>query len=458
MDFVPRNDPNFLEYDPKEIAWQYKLIKDVRGWDYDGKGPLEFLLSGSVGSGKSLPLVHLIATHCLFNPGANIGVGRRALPHLKATLLKKIRSHFRETNVTIEYNKTSGDIVIPRVGSMITALSWADGNYEKFGSHEFSCAAIEEGTETPEQIAYDYLRTRIGRLRNISESWLGTATNPDGPGHWIYKRFIQETIESRKVYYSHTEANPFLKRSYIESLKANLDHKRARRLLYGEWVEIDTERIYHAYSDRNFLKDQDYKVDLKLPVRISYDFNIAKGKPLSATFFQYIPQTDTFHFFDEVVIEGLRTRGSLEEAQGKGLLDHSTRYIIHGDAAGKHSDTRNNLSDYDIIKKYLNEYRQPSGEFIRFEVDVPLSNPSIRSRHNLVNAYCQNETGLTRLFLYKKAKTLDEGLRLTALKDKAQYIEDDSKPYQHITTACGYGVNSTLTSMNKSAPQMVARR
>jgi len=42
---------------------------------------------------------------------------------------------------------------------------------------------------------------------------------------------------------------------------------------------------------------------------------------------------------------------------------------------------------------------------------------------------------------------LAEGFSLTKLKDGAQYIEDDSKRYQHITTAAGYGICSVLDEL-----------
>jgi hypothetical protein len=77
---------------------------------------------------------------------------------------------------------------------------------------------------------------------------------------------------------------------------------------------------------------------------------------------------------------------------------------------------------------------------LNFQYLVPPANPAIRLRHNKLNAYCLNALGERRLFLYKGCDTLDEGLRLTKLKAGGQFVEDDSKPYQHCTTALGYAV------------------
>lgn len=457
--------PRLTEFNPNEIAWQYEFIKDVRRrFDYSA-GTHECLLSGSVGSGKSLPAAHAIITHCLLFPGSNFGIGRKALPDLKDTLCQKIKEHLYDEGIDFRYYETSGDFQFSNK-SKITAFSWHDKNYKKFGSYELSGFAMEEATENSTDQAYQMALTRVGRLPHVKENIILALANPDDPGHWLAKRFgirkgrphgqIDHPTATRHVYYSRTEQNKFLPQSYIQSLKENLDPKMARRLIYGEWVEINSERIYHAYeSERNFLEHQDFKPDVRFPIRWTWDFNIATGKPLSCAFFQYI--NGSFHWFAEIVVEGFRTEDALEEAASRGLLDHPAKYIIHGDAAGKHSDTRANRSDYDIIKKYLSSHRTKDNRPMMFAVEVPLANPSVRDRHNLVNAHCLNSNGEVRFFVYKGCTVLDEGMRLTALKDRAQYIEDDSKSYQHLSTAVGYGICSTLASMKREAPTGIAR-
>ena len=160
---------------------------------------------------------------------------------------------------------------------------------------------------------------------------------------------------------------------------------------------------------------------------------------MSCVFFQYI--NDTFHFFDEVIIEGARTLNTLEDAANRGLLEHNTEYICHGDASGKHKDTRSNLSDYEIIDQFCERFVNKEGKHLRYKREVPVANPELRKRHNITNAYMMNNLGEIRLFVYSKCKVLREGFRLTKLKEGAQYIEDDSKYYQHCTTAAGYAVH-----------------
>ena len=434
--------PNVSSFKP--LDQQREILRDIRKkFDYT-KGVHELMLSGSVGSAKSLTLAHIAVTHCLLFPNARFGIGRLALPQLKQTLCLKIREHLFGVGVDYRYNETTGSFRFPN-GSTIPALSWSDGNLAKLGSYEFSGFGIEELPETNSPGPYNTLKQRVGRLPHIPEQILISATNPDSPSHWAYKRIIEKSEENDliNVYYSNTFDNPYLPPTYTQNLLETLDERMAQRMVYGKWVEITSDILYYAYDkSKNFI-DHEYDVVQPAPIIVSWDFNIGLGKPLSACFMQYI--NGNFHVFDEVVVEGQRTLDSLEEMSARGLFDYDCEYIIHGDATGRHKDTRSKRSDWDIIDGYLSNLLSSRNRAVRYRIDVPRSNPPIRTRHNVMNGQICNARGERRLFVYKGAKTVDEGLRLTKLRSGAQYLEDDSDSFQHITTALGYAVCGVLS-------------
>jgi PBSX family phage terminase large subunit len=408
-------------------------------------GTHEILFSGSVGSGKSLLAAHLVIRHCIENPRARVLIGRRSLPDLKRTLFQKIVEHLDgsvfKMNVDYWINTSTATIKFKN-GSEIIGASWADKRYLKFRSLELSLAVFEEAIENTgdDYSAIKEIRQRVGRLPHIKKNAIIYCTNPGSPSSDLYKYFFEDKSETRRVYFSLTEKNPHLPKTYIEQLKKDLDPKEARRMLYGEWVEIDKERIYYAYdSEKNFIKS-DYVINPAWPITISFDFNIGHNKPMSCVFGQFDPNKEIFHFFDEVIIHGARTESVLEDAAGRGLLDHNVTYEVYGDATGAARHTNSLHSDYDIIRNFLDKYKRKDQRGLQYNMQVPLSNPPIRERHNHVNAYCLNTVGQRRLFVYQKCKILHEGMKLTALKEGSQYIEDDSKHYQHCTTAIGYKV------------------
>lgn len=451
---LDRSIPSIFEFNPNHIPFQKRVIDDITsGFDYS-LGYHEVLLSGSVGSSKSLLCAHLIARHCLEHKKACVLIGRLSLPSLKDTLFAMIIDHLECNEIKdgrdYKVNYSQACIEFSN-GSQIIGKSWTDKKFKKFRSLALSMAVIEEAVENEGDYyqAMIEIRQRVGRLPHIKQNLIIYATNPAGPSHELYKYFFDVKKPNRHIYFSLTEQNPFLPKAYIDNLKENLPAKEAERMLEGKWIEIDRERLYYAYNpDINF-KNEDHVINPMLPVSISFDFNIGIGKPMSCILSQYDKIKDTFHFFDEVVIHGSRTEDVLEEIAGRGYFDLPYVFEIHGDATGGSRTTNSKWSNYDVINQFLNLYKSKINPLLKVnhKLLIPRSNPPIRERHNILNAYCKNAKGDVRLFIYKKCKTAHEGMRLTSLKKGADYIEDDSKEYQHVTTAIGY--RTVYTSQNK---------
>lgn len=429
--------PYYSQFSPDIIPYQRKVCDLIDEFDYS-KNNLEILLSGSFGSAKSILMAHLAVRHCVENPEACVAICRRGLPDLKKTIWLEILSHMAEDfQEDVDYVMNRSEMYLQfENGSKIICCTWADKRYMKFRSLKLSMIVIEEIVENDDQDheAFKQLKARLRRIPHVRENLIIAATNPDAPGHWVYKHFIEgsKTFPNRFVFYSRTEDNPFLDQIYIQEMRRDMSPREARRYLDGEWIELSTEVVYYEYATAQQFLQRDYAFDPRHEIIVSWDFNIGENKPMSAVVGQYIG--GQFHFFDEVIISGGRTADTIDELDGRGLLRQDLRYVICGDASGKHRDTRSSKSDYDIIIKEF----QNRG--LQYEYYVPLSNPPIRTRHNKVNAYCKNANGETRLWLYQKCKKLDEGLRLVKLKQGANYIEDDSKDYQHCTTALGYAI------------------
>ena len=453
--------PSFTEYTPATIPFQARFFTDAEHHIDWSLGVHEFLFSGSVGSAKSIAAAHWAVKHCLKHPFARVLLARRAMPDLRDTIFTKIAEHIegsRWANGRLwvagrDYDiaRNTCRIVFPN-RSEIISRSWADKNFKKLGSLEISGCIFEEAAENDAEDyeAAEWIRMRLGRQPHVPRSWLIICTNPDGPSHPIYSEFELDACEDggqprhpqRHVYFSDTRDNPYLPKSYIRQLQENMDPMLAKRMIEGKWVDIRQDVVYHQYGAHNKRHGEVYAVDPKYPIRLCFDFNIGEGKPMSACAFQAFKrgEHDEAHFFFESIVMGADTMEQMEEIAGRGLFNLPVPFVVHGDASGASRDTKSKTSDYDLIKKFLANYRRPDGSRLDWRIDVPLSNPPVRTRHNLVNAYCRNAHGRSRLFVYDTAKTVDKGLRLTALRKGGSYIEDDSKPYQHVTTALGYGL------------------
>lgn len=427
-------------FDPNAIPYQVKVVNLIRrDWDYSIGTP-EILLSGSYGSAKSILMAHLAVTHCLFNPGSRALLARKAMPDLKSTIYKEILEHIADDLVEgVDYwvNETSASITFSN-GSEIISRSWSDKRYKKGRSLKISFLVFEELTENNEQDkeAFMTLKARLRRLPHVKENVLIAATNPDSQNHWVYKYFFNEKKETRFVFKSITTDNPFLDPIYIKQLKEDLDPLQAQRYIYGEWVDLTKERVYYAYNkDINFRDAHGFESFGEL--RLCHDFNIGHNKPMSAA--AAVKVGSAYHIIKSFHVEGARTADIMEEIASSGLLDKCGKVTVYGDASGKNRDTRSIKSDYDIIKHFLSNYKTKDNRSLTFEMKVPLANPPIRRRHNVVNSHFINENKQVRLFIYDN--WVHDGFMQTSFKKSADLVEDDSLPQQHVTTAIGYMID-----------------
>lgn len=428
--------PTFTDFNPTLIKWQYDSISYAHKFDYT-QGILELFASGSIGSAKTLKDIHQIVKHCLENDGAKYLMIRRALKDLKRTSWDVLLKHIADIpHLVSSYNKSNMEIVFIN-GSSIIGDSYDKGDLEKFRSLELSGADFEEGNECTKEV-YEAIKMRVGRIPSVKQNIITIRTNPDEPSHWLYKYFIQDDKHpNKKVFYSLTEQNPFLPKWYIQNLKEDLDPVMAKRMLEGQWLSIRGESLYYAYdTNKQFLKDTEYKIDPRYPIDFTHDQNIGAGKPLSMCIGQYINKT--FHIFDEFILDGFSTPRLMDEIADSGMFENMNKFRIFGDCNGNNKDTRGNKTDYEITKKFMQTYVRKNGTYLDVEMQVPRSNPPIRARHNMVNSSCLNDLGECRLYIYKGAETVDEGIRLTKLKKGSTYQEDDSDRFQHVTTALGY--------------------
>lgn len=413
------------------------------------------ILSGARGSGKSVGVEFLLNWFALEYPSIQINLSRISIKEVKDTLFKELKVM---TPAKV-LKKDNAESLTFLNDSHIKCVGYGDGNVRKIRGNNCHIWVMEEVTEDALKDGLHELNLRA--LQEISmvvrnpggPKIVIILTNPEDPEHWLYREYIdkagyvdgdktanrKDRKENVHVFYSLTSDNPHLGEAFLNNLQTTLSPKQAERYIYGRWVSLATTGVYNEYQDElHWFPDHEYKVNHTYPVILSWDFNTAKGKPMSACIGQYI--NDIFHMYDECVLENSNTRGVLEELEERGFFKQFSgtgRLLeIMGDAAGwaKHSGAE--MSDYGLIKQFLDHLPYK----VNYKVKVPKSNPAVKARHNLVNAYLRNLKGDIRVCIYENCETLRRGLKSTQLKKGATYKEDDSNPTQHITTSFGYMV------------------
>ena len=453
--------PAYHEFKP--LDWQYRAIYDMeRVYDYR-LGPQMVLLSGTVGSAKSVLLTFAVTHHAVTIPNTNICIGRLALPDLKKTLfsdvLEMMGGTFQEGR-DFYANRTTAHISLAN-GTNIIPATWVDKRYKsKFRSLRLSMIAIEELVENDANYwgFFNEAIGRLGRVPHVKKNLFIAATNPDEPSHPAYE-FWQNKCDQRfkkywtngrdrHVYYSSIKDNPYLPEFYEKALRDKYDEQMAQRMLDGKWLYIGKDKCYYAYRPDLHLSDE-VKLDKSLELRLCFDFNIAKDKPMSSCLMQFDrrsndtqPNNRRYKIIDEVCVEGMRTLNAMEAWAHKGYFDlpHNPKIIVHGDASGNHRQTSALRTDYEIIEHFLQNYDRRDNLKIRTSIDVQRKNPALRERHNTVNGNLKNADGKIRVAVHKKCKNVHEGFLSTRLKDVESYIEDPATKGQDMSSAISYGI------------------
>lgn len=449
------------EFDPKENKSQKRFLDNLFKTIVPRaeKEVQLVILSGAMGSGKSLAVQFAINLLMSDYAKLKVGVGRISVKDAKDTFFKEFKV-MCPSEVLKRDNAESMEFLN---NSEVKAVGWGDKNVRKIRSNNFHIFVLEEVTEDAVKdgtynLNYDALIEVIGRTRNPNgPNIIFLITNPDDPEHWLYREYIEKAgyVDGEKtsslnrednvhLFYSITTDNPYLSEAYKNMMLKNMSPKQAQRYVYGRWVSLGTDGIYNEYKEEEHYHEKTiYKVNKSYPVHLSWDFNTAQGKPMSVCMFQYI--NDHFHFYDEVVIENSNTRGVLEELEERGFFKQFTgtqQLIINGDAAGWAKQSAGTLSDYGLIKQFIDhlEYK------VNYKLSVPTSNPEVKARHKLVNIYLKNLMNEIRISVYPplhdstQVSTLHRGFKSTRLKKGSKYAEDDKNPNQHITTSAGYGI------------------
>lgn len=221
----------------RPFPWQVKAWKDL--------SPV-LLATGSAGGGKSRFCAEKLHGYMKRYPGS------------MGLMLRKTRESMTNSTVLFMTTEVIGpDPGVHHVPSK-NRFEYSNGSILAYGGMKdddqreqirsiglrggVDIAWLEEANKFTEN---DFNEVRA-RIRGKAAPWRQVllSTNPDAPGHWIYKRLIQGGEAS--VYYSSAIDNPSNPTEYIDALKS-LTGVLGLRLREGKWVQAEGV-VYEDYD------------------------------------------------------------------------------------------------------------------------------------------------------------------------------------------------------------------
>lgn len=89
-------------------------------------------------------------------------------------------------------------------------------------------------------ISEEFFTQLLGRMRVPGAQLFGT-TNPDSPGHWLKRKFLDRIAQLpdwRRFHFT-LDDNPALDPKYVDSIKREFTGLWYRRFILGEWVQAE---------------------------------------------------------------------------------------------------------------------------------------------------------------------------------------------------------------------------
>ena len=259
----------------------------------------------------------------------------------------------------------------------------------------------------------------LGRLRGCEDAELFITTTPEGFGY-THHLMVEKAASDKLLVHGKTTDNPYLPKSYIESLQNNYDEKLLKAYIDGEFVNLNQGATYYGFNRNDAIRECKY--NNSLPIRIGMDWNV---DPLCAVMFQ-IYNNKQIKVIKELALyhQGAGDLMTQRMCDAIKQLYPNNTYIAYPDATGASRHSSAQYSDLDIVRG--------NG----FKLMVKHINPRVVNRVNAMN----NQLSKNNIIIDPSCKLLIKDLEQVCNKEGSRDIDKSNKDLSHMTDALGYGI------------------
>jgi len=380
-------------------------------------------LVGGLGCGKSRALISKTAM-CLVNkvsPTTGKSNGLILYPTYSLAdevfvqpfieLLEKCNIPYTYNIASHKFRTVYGDIKI-----------YVTNQAHKIVGSNYTWAGVDELDIESYKNADIAISKALGRLRGCEDAELFITTTPEGYS-FCYDFLITKASPDKVLIHGKTTDNPYLPKSYIQSLRDNYDENLLKAYLDGEFTNLQKGNTYHGFSREKNVKECLY--NRSKPIHVGWDFNLL---PQCVCIIQEQPHSPNIQVIDEIQLDTDGSGDVLTERMCREIKRRypNTKYNAYPDATGaaRHSSAR--YSDIEIIRR--------NG----FMVHVRHINPLVINRVNSMN----NNLAKDNMINDPKCKGLIRDLEQVVNKEGTRDIDKTTnKELTHLSDALGYYVD-----------------
>ena len=365
-------------------------------------------LIGGFGSGKTfIGVAKTIEKHVTH--GVNVAYYLPTYPLIKDIAFAKFQDLLSLQGINHTLNRSDKDFITPYGKIILRSMDNAD----LIVGYEVGYSLIDEADVLPTNKMKEVFVKVIGRNRADigEENKLDFVSTPEG-FKFLYDFFITNKSPNKVLIRASTLNNPFLPKSYIESLKESYTDAQLKAYLNGEFVNLTSGSVYTNY-DRE-ANHTDRTVQKNDTLHIGIDFNITNMNAVIN-----VIEGKIYYAVDEIV-------GAYDTSDVVRILKHrfpNHSIVIYPDASGQNRST-SGKTDLKILKE------------AKFTVKSPTKNPLVRDRVNSLNLALKNNKGERTLLINSNTcPALSQALENQTYKNG---VPDKEGGFDHINEAQGY--------------------
>ena len=356
------------------------------------------------------------------NPGCDGIMTEPTYPLLNQIMWPEMESAFKEFGIPFEFKRGEGIyyFTLPGCKTEQRIITASMENYERLIGINAAWCVLDEFDTTKADLAYKAYIKLLGRLRVGPKKQMVIVSTPEGFGA-MYRIFITENNEDKRLIQARTTDNIFLPTDYIDTMRMQYSEELIQAYINGEFTNLTSGTVYNKY-DRT-LNNTKFEDDKISDLHIGVDFNIEHTSGIVTQIF------DNKMYVIEEILDVYNTEELVQILEDKYLQSSRTKrnIYIYPDASGRARKTSSSTTDHKLL--------QGAG----FKVIVDGTNPRVQDRVNNVNSLLCNFKEERRLYInLAKCPALATSLEQQAY-DKAG-IPEKINDIDHPLDALGYVV------------------
>lgn len=381
----------------KKLRMNKELLLSPGQMDFVNSEQQQTLFCGGLGSGKTFGGAVWAVKMIMEYPDTAGLITANSYSQLRKATLVAFFQMLDMLGIKYKYNRNENTVHVGN--TVIYCISME--KYDLLRGIEIGWAWSDECAFYRKE-AFDVLCGRIRHKRGPCQ-WKGTTT-PNG-FNWLYDHFVSNGSKDKEVVYSRTMDNlANLPESYIKQLQEQYDSRLAQQELEGQFVNLNSGSVYHAFDRRLHVKHIDANDnDLWF---MGMDFNV---HPLCGVFL--VQRGKMLYIVDELYLENSNTFAAAKDI----IKRYPTKGIqVYADETGNRRKSSSSTTDHEILRRANLHVK-------------PFKNPPVKDRINNLN----------RLFERNYIKINPRCVKLIEDLERLTH-ENDNPLLSHISDALGY--------------------